>query len=759
MLKLFSGALALVAAGTISLAAVWQTPPPQPAQPTPPPSQPTEIELIIGGLESGAPPRYAVPDFLALSNDRETAEAAKAIGEVLFRDLEFEREFYLIARDTYGSIPRASSIDTVQFDRWRELGADAVVSGAVWRTDKGIAVQMKLYNVRTQQPVLAREYAGSAANPRLYAHTMADDIHQHQRALRGVARTKLTFTSDRDGENLRGPVGDRAIQEIYIADYDGFNQRRVTVGRNLNLSPVWSPDSRALAYTSYRKGFPDILVSFIYQGKLEYPTAGTDRNHNFLPAWSPDGSQLAFVSNRDGNSGDLRRQRGRKQRPSSHEPSIDRRHADLVADRQPARVYVRPLGFAADLHDRRRRGRAEAGHDRVVLRPADLVARAVQRDRVRVTNRSWLRHQDLRHRAGPIRQITSGEGSNESPAFAPTAATWRSHRRATARLTSSRSHAMVKTFVRSHATGTTGTRTGPPDSDEAGCGAPAQRKRMARMTVRLILIVLLAAAAACGGPKTPPVARPAPPPPILDASGRPAQPPSPVVEPTVVPPEPVVEDAGLNAKDLDSLNRDSPLQPAFFAYDSSEIDAAAQQSLNANAQLLKQYTTWVITIEGHADERGTADLRLASAGRSPRGTTCCAAASGPPGRRLATAQERLGAGPAHDSYASEMPVTSRDVTSDGRWPDLRHLVDRAAVRAVLSAPLALPGGRPFGALNLHSSRARDWEVAEIAATMAYAGVVASLISMALEARLRGVLLDKLLDALRSATDHPDPEDG
>jgi peptidoglycan-associated lipoprotein len=134
---------------------------------------------------------------------------------------------------------------------------------------------------------------------------------------------------------------------------------------------------------------------------------------------------------------------------------------------------------------------------------------------------------------------------------------------------------------------------------------------MARMTVRLILIVLLAAAAACGGPKTPPVARPAPPPPILDASGRPAQPPSPVVEPTVVPPEPVVEDAGLNAKDLDSLNRDSPLQPAFFAYDSSELDAAAQQSLNANAQLLKQYATWVITIEGHADERGTAEYNLA----------------------------------------------------------------------------------------------------------------------------------------------------
>jgi GAF domain-containing protein len=137
----------------------------------------------------------------------------------------------------------------------------------------------------------------------------------------------------------------------------------------------------------------------------------------------------------------------------------------------------------------------------------------------------------------------------------------------------------------------------------------------------------------------------------------------------------------------------------------------------------------------------------------------CAAASGPPGRGLATAQERLGAGPAHDSYASEMPVASRDVTSDRRWPDLRHLIDPAAVRAVLSTPLTLPGGRPIGALNLYSSRERDWEVGEIAASMAYAGVVASLISMALEARLRGVLLDRLLDALRTTTDRPGIEDG
>jgi GAF domain-containing protein len=178
------------------------------------------------------------------------------------------------------------------------------------------------------------------------------------------------------------------------------------------------------------------------------------------------------------------------------------------------------------------------------------------------------------------------------------------------------------------------------------------------------------------------------------------------------------------------------------------VDELATEGLAVALQRVAEAATVVLRAQG-------AGVMLADEHEVLR----CAAASGPPGRGLATAQERLGAGPAHDSFAAEMPVASRDLTSDGRWPDLRHLVDRAAVRAVLSAPLTLPGGRAIGALNLHSSQARDWEVAEIAATTAYAGVVASLVSMALQARLRGALLDKLLDALRTTIDHPDPGDG
>jgi len=69
-----------------------------------PPQQPTEIELVISG-DPGTPPRYAVPDFMALTPD--SAEIAKTLAQVLWDDLGFEREFYLIPRDTYATVPTA----------------------------------------------------------------------------------------------------------------------------------------------------------------------------------------------------------------------------------------------------------------------------------------------------------------------------------------------------------------------------------------------------------------------------------------------------------------------------------------------------------------------------------------------------------------------------------------------------------------------------------------------------------------------------
>jgi peptidoglycan-associated lipoprotein len=138
---------------------------------------------------------------------------------------------------------------------------------------------------------------------------------------------------------------------------------------------------------------------------------------------------------------------------------------------------------------------------------------------------------------------------------------------------------------------------------------------MVRARVHLVILVAaLVAAGACH--KKPPVARPTTPPPTFPGAtntpNRPA-PPTSVPEPPPVPVEPPITASSdpFRDKDVDIINKDSPLKPVLFAYDSDELDDPARQILNQDAQVLKQYGTWVVTVEGHSDERGTAEYNLA----------------------------------------------------------------------------------------------------------------------------------------------------
>ena len=131
----------------------------------------------------------------------------------------------------------------------------------------------------------------------------------------------------------------------------------------------------------------------------------------------------------------------------------------------------------------------------------------------------------------------------------------------------------------------------------------------ARRVVLAVMVTVAFGAGACAK-KTPPVARPLPPPPPMTETARPPAPPPPVSEPAPVPPVPVTDDA-VGSKSLDDINRDSPLKPLFYGLDQSEVDSPGQQVLQANADVLKKYSSWQVTVEGHCDERGTAEYNLA----------------------------------------------------------------------------------------------------------------------------------------------------
>lgn len=144
-----------------------------------------------------------------------------------------------------------------------------------------------------------------------------------------------------------------------------------------------------------------------------------------------------------------------------------------------------------------------------------------------------------------------------------------------------------------------------------------QLTRSGRLRNAVLVVLVLGLTAGACGKKKPPVARPSPPPPggtMTSGSGtgsnRPPSPPEPIAEPSIVPPEPVPNDA-VGSRSIDELNRESPFKPVYFELDGSEIGAEGQSALQGNAALMRQYSTWTVTIEGHCDERGTAEYNLA----------------------------------------------------------------------------------------------------------------------------------------------------
>ena len=163
------------------------------------------------------------------------------------------------------------------------------------------------------------------------------------------------------------------------------------------------------------------------------------------------------------------------------------------------------------------------------------------------------------------------------------------------------------------------------------------------------IAVLLTAAmgGACGGSR-PPVEAPQPPP-------GPGAFPSATAPPTAKPPDPpplpaddpVTTTALLPWADkpIEEINGpNSPLKPVYFAYDSDQIDEAAKKVLTANAEVLRTYGTWVITVEGHCDERGTAEYNLALGDRRALAARTYLISLGIPAERLRTV-----------SYGKEFP--------------------------------------------------------------------------------------------------------
>jgi peptidoglycan-associated lipoprotein len=181
-------------------------------------------------------------------------------------------------------------------------------------------------------------------------------------------------------------------------------------------------------------------------------------------------------------------------------------------------------------------------------------------------------------------------------------------------------------------------------------------------TFVVIALVVIALAAGCGRNKKPVVAAPQPTPTVSPVETTPPAPPQRVEESIPLPEPRVAEDAIAN-RSLDDLNRNSPLKPIFFTLDSADLDDAGRAVATANADVLKKYGTWAITIEGHCDERGTAEYNLALGERRASAVKAYLTSLGVSTDRIKTV-----------SYGKEYPFDTRH--SEEGWANNRrgHLV-------------------------------------------------------------------------------------
>src|SRR5262249_34014885 len=101
-------------------------------------------------------------------------------------------------------------------------------------------------------------------------------------------RTRIAFSSNRGGS-----------YDLWIADADGHNARRLTADPGDEREPVWSPDGMRLVYTVIPKTGVSQIASIRVDGADGRVL--TSLGSNRAPDVSPDGATVAFVSTRDGN--------------------------------------------------------------------------------------------------------------------------------------------------------------------------------------------------------------------------------------------------------------------------------------------------------------------------------------------------------------------------------------------------------------------------------------------------------------------------
>ena len=156
-----------------------------------------------------------------------------------------------------GSIFRQTLDSDLRRSGWFTLSRPASysVSGACSEKGGSLSAQCQVANLLKSEVVLNKGYTETPDNARRLAHKVADDIIMAIKGFKGICSGRIAMIGNRTGN-----------KELYLCDFDGGNLRQVTSDRSISLAPYWAPAGTHIAYTSFRRGFPDIYLVDLRSG-------------------------------------------------------------------------------------------------------------------------------------------------------------------------------------------------------------------------------------------------------------------------------------------------------------------------------------------------------------------------------------------------------------------------------------------------------------------------------------------------------------